>query len=194
MKDVMKTLRRQPGILVGLSLFGLYLVLRWYVSLPTAPDMTLTPPQDREPFGIDITLPSLHGDSLHLAHLRGQVILVNFWATWCHPCRAEMPSMQALYEAYRARGFTIVAIATDSQGSSVVAPFTQSYDLTFPILLDPENTIGTQMQLQGIPTTFLLDKRGRIAGLEVGARDWYSPRFQRALDTLLAEESTRNAS
>ena len=190
----MKTLRRERGILVGLGLFGLYLVLRWYVSLPTAPGMTLTIPEHREPFGIDITLPSLHGEPLRLADLRGQVILVNFWATWCHPCRTEMPSMQALYERYRAKGFTIVAIASDTQGSRVVAPFTQRYGLTFPILLDPQNTIGTQLQLQGIPTTFLLDKHGRIAGLEVGARDWHSPLFQRALDTLLAEEPTRHAS
>jgi hypothetical protein len=97
--------------------------------------------------------------------------------------------MQALYQDYRDKGFLVLAIATDAGGMGTVAPFVQEQGLTFPVLLDPHNLTGARLQMRGIPTSYVLDKQGRIAGLEVGARDWNAPRVRQLLDQLLAEES-----
>jgi len=96
--------------------------------------------------------------------------------------------MNALYQHYREKGLTILAISSDVQGKEVVAPFVVDYGLTFPILLDQRNTVGTRLGVRGIPTSYLLDKRGRIAGVEVGARNWNGNKVRQLLDRLLAEE------
>jgi peroxiredoxin len=176
------------GKLVILCLIlAVYGVLRWAASRPTAPGPTLTPTDQRQPFAIDKTLSALHGPAQSLSKLRGQVVLLNFWATWCYPCRAEMPSMQALYDAYQHAGFTILAIASDAQGQSVVGPFAEKHQLTFPILLDTHNAVGAQLQLPGIPTSYLLDKQSRIVGMEVGVRNWNSQAVRQIVETLLDE-------
>ena len=79
------------------------------------------------------------------------------------------------------------ALATPCSGKAVVAPFVAEYELTFPVLVDPQNVVGTRLLVQGIPTSYLLDKQGRIAGLERGSKNWNSARFRRLLDSLLAE-------
>jgi peroxiredoxin len=100
-----------------------------------------------------------------------------------------MPSMQALYTAYRAQGFIVVAIATDPGGRDTVAPFVQQYGLTVPVLLDPHNTVGERLQVAGIPTSYVLDKQGRIVSVEVGKRHWNRQEFRRLLERLLAESA-----
>ena len=82
--------------------------------------------------------------------------------------------MNALYKDYGAKGLAMVAIATDIGGKAVVTPFIQTYGLTFPVLLDPQDIVGRQLQVSGIPTSYLLDKRGRVIGLVIGERDWNS--------------------
>ena len=180
----------QSKVIILLLIFVAYLALRWVSSRPTAPDMIVLPPSNRQPLAATFSLPTLQGDMLHLADLRGQVVLLNFWATWCYPCRTEIPSMNALYRKYQHQPFTIVAVASDAQGADVVAPFAKTHQLTFPILLDPQNHLGSQLNIPGIPTSYLLDKQGRVAGLEVGARDWNSKAVHRLIDTLLAEVAT----
>ncbi len=171
-------------------LVGLY----WVAFRYDAPLFVPIPVDQRVPFGLDLSLPTLQGETLRLAKLRGQVVLLNVWATWCYPCRAEMPAMAALYRHYRAShdhhtGFTIVAVATDSQGREVVAPFAETHQLPFPILLDAQNTLTVQLDLPGIPTSYLLDKQGRIVLREAGQRDWNHPDMHRILDDLLAEST-----
>jgi thiol-disulfide isomerase/thioredoxin len=139
------------------------------------------------PFAIDFTFADLAGQTRRLSAVQGQPVLVNLWATWCYPCRSELPSMQALYAAYRERGLVILAIASDAGGRDTVAPFAQAYGLTFPILLDPQNSLGSRLKTPGIPTSYILDKQGRIVTLEVGARDWNKASVRHLLDTLLAE-------
>lgn len=183
------------GKLVILCLIlAIYGVLRWAASRSTEPGFTLTPPEQRQPFAIEMTLPALHGPAQSLSKLHGQVVLLNFWATWCYPCRAEMPSMQALYHAYQHADFTILAIASDPQGQSVVGPFAEKHQLTFPILLDVHNAVGAQLQLSGIPTSYLLDKHSRIVRMEVGARNWNSLSVRQMIKTLLDEPPTPGAS
>jgi peroxiredoxin len=176
-------------LLLGLLFVGVYGLLQYLASLPKAPTMAPEAPQTRKKFRADFTLPDLHGQHISLSEFRGRVVLVNFWATWCYPCRAEMPSMEALYQDYKNKGFTILAISSDIHGYDMVAPFVAEYTLTFPILLDPQNMVGTQLQVRGIPMSYLLDKQGRIAGMELGAKNWQSPKVRHLIDQLLRESS-----
>jgi cytochrome c biogenesis protein CcmG, thiol:disulfide interchange protein DsbE len=165
-----------------------YLVIHKRASMLWDPAVALPTPEERVPFRVDFTLPDVQGHLVRLADLRGRPVLINIWATWCSPCREEMPSMNALYKDYSAKGLAMVAIATDVGGKAVVAPFMQAHGLTFPVLLDPQNMVGTQLQVPGIPTSYLLDKRGRVIGLVIGERDWNSRKMRHLVEQLLAEE------
>ena len=171
-------------------LVGAWCFLQYLADRPSAPTISPTAPPDRSRFPIDFTLPDLHGRPVRLSQLRGQVVLVNFWATWCHPCRLEMPSMNALYQEYQQKGFIILAITSDANGQTSVPPFIENYGLTFPILLDPENVVGIQLHVDSIPTSYLLDKRGDIVTATLGAKDWHSATVRRLLETLLTERHT----
>jgi thiol-disulfide isomerase/thioredoxin len=150
--------------------------------------MTLPRPEERVSFQVPFELPDVEGRLVRLTDLRGRPVLINIWATWCSPCREEMPSMNALYKDYRAKGLAMVAIALDLGGKAVVVPFIQAQGLTFPVLLDPQNLVGTQLQVPGIPTSYLLDKWGRIISLVTGARDWNNRKIRHLVEQLLAEE------
>jgi len=167
--------RTLTAALLLVAVLGL---LYYLASLPKAPAKAPETLQVRQPFPVDLALPDLHG----------KVVLLNVWATWCYPCRVEMPSMNALYRDYHPQGFEILAISMDVSGAQAVAPFVADYALTFPVLLDPDNTVSTRLLGGGIPTSYVLDKRGQIVTVEIGTRDWNSTRFRRLLDQLLAEE------
>jgi peroxiredoxin len=168
-------------------LLGAYVMVQYLASQPPSPAMAPAASPMRKPFPVDFTLPDVHGNSFHLSDFRGQVVLVNFWATWCHPCRAEMPSMEALYQSYQHKGLTVLAISSDRQGPEAVASFVRDNTLTFPVLLDPENIVGTHLQVRGIPTSYLLDKQGHITGMELGAKNWHSAKIRQLVEALLAE-------
>ena len=179
-----KGFRIAAVVLLVVAYLGIYNM----VAMLREPAMAFPTPEERVPFRVDFTLPDVQGHLVRLADLRGRPVLINIWATWCYPCREEMPSMNALYKDYSARGLAMVAIATDEGGKPVVTPFIQTYGLTFPVLLDPQDTVGTQLQVPGIPTSYLLDKRGRVIDLVIGARDWYSRKIRHLIEQLLAEE------
>jgi peroxiredoxin len=180
----MKFSLSHTAVIMIAAIAGLY----WITSKRGARVFAPIPVEQRELFGLDVSLPTLQGDMLRLADLRGQVVLLNVWATWCYPCRAEMPAMAALYRRYGPHpGFTIVAVANDPQGREVVKPFAEAHDLPFPILLDATNSLAVQLELPGIPTSYLLDQQGRIVLREVGQRDWNHPDMHRLLDVLLAD-------
>ncbi|ETW96296.1 MAG: hypothetical protein ETSY1_27210 [Candidatus Entotheonella factor] len=165
-------------------------VLYGLTSRRGTPAFVPIPAEQREAFGLDLSLPTLQGEMLRLSELRGHVVLLNVWATWCYPCRAEMPAMAALYRRYGTahhRRFTIIAVANDPEGREVVEPFVKAHQLPFPILLDAKNVLGIQLALPGIPTSYLLDPQGRIVLREVGQRDWNHPDMHRLIDALLAE-------
>jgi peroxiredoxin len=165
-----------------------YLGIYKMVAMLREPAMAIPTLEERVPFRVDFTLPDIEGHLVRLADLRGRPVLINIWATWCSPCREELPSMSALYKDYSAKGLAMIAIATDTGGKAVVAPFILAHGLTFPVLLDPQNIVGTQLQVPGIPTSYLLDKRGRVIDLVIGARDWYSRKIRHLIEQLLAEE------
>ena len=180
--------RRFHIALVVLLALGCLVVYRM-ASRFGGPAIALPIPQERALFTVDFMLPDMAGNVVRLFDLRGRPILLNIWATWCYPCRAEMPSMQALYQDYQAKGLAIVAIAIDAEGEPVVAPFLQAYKLNFTVLLDPQNMLGAQLQVPGLPTSYVLDKRGRIAYVEIGERNWNSRPIRHLLDQLLAEDA-----
>jgi thiol-disulfide isomerase/thioredoxin len=179
--------RKGLQVAAVLLLIAGYCLLLRYAFFPKAPRLTPEDVQQRQPFPTDFALLDLQGQPVHLSTLRGQVVLLNFWASWCYPCRVEMPSMQALYQEHRSKGFTILAIASDTQGQAIVRPFVEQYRLTFPVLLDPDDIVGTRLGLQGLPTSYLLDRQGQIVRVELGARDWNSPAVRHLLALLLAE-------
>ena len=180
--------QKRRSVLIAVLLVVVYGLWRFFTARFMSPHASLPSPQTRAPFTMDFALPDVVGNTVRLADFRGQPVLVNFWATWCLPCRREMPSIQALYDDFHSQGLVILAISSDADGAAAVAPFMQEYLLRFLVVLDPQNTIGEQLHIAGLPTTYLLDRRGRIAVYEVGARDWNSPAFRRLVVQLLAEQ------
>jgi thiol-disulfide isomerase/thioredoxin len=132
----------------------------------------------------DFTLTQLGGDEVSLSSFRGKVVFLNFWATWCPPCRAEMPSMQVLYEALGNDHFEIIAV--DLQESErTVQKFIDELSLTFPILLDSKGQIGAIYGARSIPTTFLIDKVGNAIGFLVGSRTWEGDEVEALFNDLI---------
>jgi peroxiredoxin len=111
----------------------------------------------------DFVVETLAGDTVRLADLRGQVVLINFWATWCLPCRVEMPGFQRVWEAYADRGFTIVGLSVDQGVRSDVHRWVEQRDLTFPIAFAPGSVVRTYGGANVLPTSILVDREGRIA-------------------------------
>jgi peroxiredoxin len=126
-------------------------------------------------------------DTVSLEDYRGSVTLVNIWATWCLPCRDEMPSMQALYDSLGSRGFRIAAISIDEGNSEDVMAFAQKLGLSFDILHDRSGTVERLYQTTGVPESFLLDRRGILVKRVIGAHDWSSPANRSAVERLLAQ-------
>lgn len=129
------------------------------------------------------------GDSIKLrSAYRGHVTLINIWATWCVPCRKEMPSMQSLYDSLAPYGFKIAAVSIDQEGPDVVRDFASDLKLTFDILQDRSNGIQQAYQTTGVPESFLLDTSGVIMKRVIGDHDWSSPANRALVRRLLGRE------
>ena len=126
-------------------------------------------------------------DTVSLEDYRGSVTLVNIWATWCLPCREEMPSMQTLYDSLSTRGFRIAAISIDEGSPEDVTAFAGKLGLTFDILHDRSGTVQHLYQTTGVPESFLLDRRGRLVKRVIGAHDWSSPANVGTVERLLRQ-------
>lgn len=112
---------------------------------------------------------SLSGDSVSLDQHRGKVVLFNVWATWCHPCRAEIPELQAIHAKYQPRGLELVGVSIDSDGADdAIRSFMQEFKMSYPIWRDPDERVSTQFMLVGVPATFLIDKQGVLRWRKTG--------------------------
>jgi peroxiredoxin len=126
----------------------------------------------------------------HLADYRGRVLMINVWATWCLPCRVEMPSIEALNKDYAPKGLKILAVSIDDPGTdSTIRAFARQYGLTFEILHDPQGKISQLYDVTGYPETFILGKDGVIRRKLMSATNWDSPDARALVDRLLAERT-----
>lgn len=130
-------------------------------------------------------LRDMNGRVVALSDLRGKVVLLNFWATWCGPCRVEMPAMERLYRAYDRKDFEILAVSTDAQGVAVTRPFQQENKLTFPILHDADFRVGLSYGARTLPMTFMVDREGIVRQHIFGARDWEAPEAHQLIEMLM---------
>ena len=136
----------------------------------------------------DFRLPLLGGGEVALSELRGQVVIVNLWASWCPPCRAEMPALQEAYEAYRDRGLEILAVNTTYQDSQAAAArFVQEYGLTFPVPLDQTGEVSRSYLLRALPTSFFIDRDGVIRSVVIGG-PMSRTTIQTTVERLLGDE------
>lgn len=138
----------------------------------------------------DFTLRDPQGKSVQLSRVVGErAVFLNFWATWCPPCREEMPTMERVYRDYQARGLEILAVSIDAGTEAAVASrvrtFLAELSLTFPAVLDSQGDVVRAYRLRGLPTSFLIDRQGVIRSVEIGYRDWASPESRQKLEALL---------
>ena len=115
----------------------------------------------------DFAAQALDGRTIVLSELRGRVVLINFWATWCLPCRAEMPAIQGVYEAYLDRGLEVLAVNLQEPDERV-SEFVEELGLTFPVVLDKDDTVSSLYRIRSIPTTFFVDRSGVIREVIIG--------------------------
>jgi len=163
-------------------LLGVFIVLQGRKVLFDAPSRALVAPGLTAP---NFTLPLLDGKMVSLSDYQGKVVFLNIWATWCGPCREEMPSMQKLYKELQNEDFEILAVSIDILGARAVAPFMKELKLSFPALLNPEGNIKNLYNTIGVPETFIIDKKGIIVQKVIGPRDWASPEAVRYFRSLI---------
>ncbi len=132
----------------------------------------------------DFMLPDMNGQVVRLSQLKGKVVLLNIWATWCPPCRKEMPTMETLYKKMQSADFVMLAASQDVDGKSTVLPYVQDGGLTFPILLDEQGEVGKKYGVTGYPETFIIDRQGTIVYHHIGYNDWSQAAVETALRRL----------
>ena len=134
----------------------------------------------------DFTLPKSAGGNLRLAEQRGQVVMLNFWATWCGPCKQEMPKLNRLYEKYRGSGFVLLGMNIDDNPATAIATASR-LGVQFPVLLDTEKKVSKLYDLSEMPSTVLIDRDGRVRYLHLGYRDGYEETYDKQVRDLLRE-------
>jgi peroxiredoxin len=149
------------------------------------PAQTMTPVADR-PAAPDFALKDMDGKPHRLSDLRGKVVLVNFWATWCPPCRREMPSMQRAHDALKGHDFVMLAVNVGEDVETIFGfTFATGVELTFPILLDRDAQVIKAWPVIALPTSFVVDPQGRIAYRAVGGREWDDPELLKKIRELM---------
>jgi len=157
-----RTVLQDEGIINKVGLTGKYKKINNASELPVGlAEGNMAP---------DFSLVDLNGNALKLSDFRGKRVLVNFWATWCPPCKAEMPYMQEMYEKYHEEGFEVLAVnstVTEKSRDNVV-DFVSEYGLTFPIPMDEKNRVSSDYEILSFPTSFFIDSDGVIRSITVG--------------------------
>jgi peroxiredoxin len=178
---------------LGLMALLLAIGATW-IALSRVPAETVAARADRSPLprkgfaAPDFTLETLDGQAIALSDLQGQVVLINFWASWCLPCREEMPAIQQVYEQYRDQGFVVLAVNLQEQDAQVVA-FVDQLELTFSVLMDRDGDVFERYRVMALPSTFFVDRAGVIQDLAVGGL-LSRPFIESQVAPLLAQEGS----
>ncbi len=171
-----------PTIILSLVLIVLYLVLVFFKAAPSSLESQKTSEQNQTTLlakltpsmvAPDFTLVDMDGEKHSLASYKGKPLIINFWATWCPPCRAELPSMNRAWAKLKDEGIAMVAVNVGESEDTIFA-FTGDYPIDFTVLLDESGDIINKWPIKGLPTTFVLDKEGKLVYRAVGGREWDS--------------------
>ncbi|MDH3446263.1 MAG: TlpA family protein disulfide reductase [Deltaproteobacteria bacterium] len=135
----------------------------------------------------DFSVPGFDGKMISLKDFRGKTVFLNFWATWCVPCREEMPAMERLYNEYKDKGFVILAVNVKDRKQDAVN-FLKELNITYPAVYDPDGQVGLLYGAWGLPTTYLIGPRGEGLARAWGPADWFSPAARNLISQILAEK------
>lgn len=171
MEWVMDTLdngRRWTVVMTAVLMLGSLWI--WLTAVPTTGTTGGLIPSPREGFPApDFTLDTLDDSQITLSDLRGKVVMINLWTSWCPPCRAEMPAIDNVYQASKEQGLVVLAVNSTFQDSeAAAAAFAQEFGLSFPVLLDRDGAVSQRYQLRALPTTFFIDRKGIIRSVVPG--------------------------
>ncbi len=170
-----------PALVIFLVAISLW---AWQGAAPAAAQSLA--PVDETMVAPDFGLRDLDGREHRLSSYQGRVLIVNFWATWCPPCREEMPSLQRVREQLHGNGVEVLAVNVGEDEDAILT-FTASYPVTFPLLLDEDGRVVDSWPVLGLPTTYVVEPGGRLAYRAVGAREWDDPEIVEQIRTLIAQ-------
>ena len=177
----MKHLKRVTFVIIALITF------LFVAGCNSAPESTATSGASTGKVAPDFTLTDMAGNEVSLSQFKGQVVVVNFWATWCPPCREEMPSMERLYREYQDKGLVMLAVNVEADGRDRVVKFLEKSPHSFPILMDDKNVATKLFGVFRYPESFLIDRNGLIVEKIIGGRDWMSASILDKVKPLLAK-------
>ena len=143
------------------------------------------PPSHGRKEAPEFLLPDPQGQVVRLSQLKGKVVMLNVWTTWCPPCRKEMPTMETLHRRFKGTDFVMLAASQDVDWKSTVLPYMQEHGFTFPVVLDVNGDVGRKYGVTGYPETFIIDRQGRIVHHHIGFNDWSLPPVEASLRRLL---------
>ena len=149
---------------------------------PAIKELDLIRPSPSKP-AEDFAVPTVRGHTFRLSEQRGKIVFINFWATWCPPCREEMPALERLYERTKDAGVEMLAISVDADPASIT-PFLGERQFTFTVGLDPKMSVATTYGVRGLPASFIVDREGNLAAVALGPRAWDGPASQRLMKGL----------
>jgi len=165
---------------IRLSLYFIGLFFSCHLAYAAKPLNQTLPPVEKPFAAPDFSLKSESGKIYHLADLRGQVVVINFWATWCPPCRREMPSMQRMWQKIKGKGITVLAVNV-GEDADTIFEFLGAYPVDFPLLMDQDGSVIKRYPVTGLPTTYIVNPQGMVTHRAVGSREWDDPRLYKRL-------------